>query len=109
MAVAVWNVVRQEARVGLRWVAGMFGLIHGFGFSSVLADVGLPAEQTAVALLSFNIGIELAQLAVVAVALLPLAWLAKREKLYRAAIMRAGSLAIAALASVWLVERALGL
>jgi hypothetical protein len=50
-----------------------FGLIHGFGFASVLADLGLPRDSLLLALVAFNVGVELGQLAVVAV-FLPLAW-----------------------------------
>jgi hypothetical protein len=107
--VAMLNVLAPEHSMGRPWIALAFGLVHGFGFSSVLAEVGLPAGQRAVALFSFNVGIELAQLAVVVVLIAPLAWLATREHFYRAVIMRAGSLAIAALASYWLIERAFGL
>ena len=108
VAVAAMNVFKPEETLGRPWIALVFGLIHGFGFSSVLAEVGLPAGQTAVALLSFNVGIELAQLAIVAIAIAPLAWLANRERFYRAAVMRLGSFAIAALAAFWFVERAFG-
>ncbi|MCA9624482.1 MAG: HupE/UreJ family protein, partial [Myxococcales bacterium] len=109
VAVASLNVLRPEASVGRPAIALGFGLVHGFGFSSVLAEVGLPQGERAAALFSFNLGIELAQLAVVAIAIVPLAWLASHEKLYRAAVMRGGSLAIAGVASVWVVQRALGL
>jgi hypothetical protein len=108
VAVAAMNVFYSEETFARPWIALVFGLIHGFGFSSVLAEVGLPAGQTAVALLSFNIGIELAQLAIVAITIAPLGWLAKQERFYRTAVMRLGSLAIAALASFWFVERAFG-
>ncbi len=111
--VAGLNVARPEAptkktlrrRIAL---ASGFGLIHGFGFSSVLAEVGLPLQHRLVALASFNVGIELAQLAFVAAVLLPLAWMSKSKR-YPAMAVQGGSLAIAALGCVWLVERSLGL
>lgn len=108
VAVAAMNVLRPESTHGRPWAALGFGLVHGFGFSSVLADVGLPAGQRAIALASFNVGIEVTQLLFVAIVILPLAWLARHERLYRTAVMRAGSLAIAAMASFWVVERVLG-
>ena len=56
-----------------RWViAFAFGLIHGFGFASVLADLGLPQESLLIALVAFNLGVELGQLAIVGV-FLPIA------------------------------------
>jgi len=89
-----------------RWaMAFAFGLIHGFGFASVLSDLGLPQDALVLALVGFNIGVEAGQLAIVAV-FLPLAFAMRRTVLYRRAILLGGSLLIAALAGVWLVERA---
>ena len=90
---------------GQRWtVAFLFGLIHGFGFASVLTDLGLPSSALLVALLGFNLGVEVGQLAIVAV-FLPLAWALRSTAFYRRGIMTAGSLLIAALALIWLTER----
>ena len=96
----VWPVFH-----GRRWtVAFAFGLIHGFGFASVLADLGLPREALALALVGFNLGVEGGQLAIVAV-FLPLAFALRRSTFYRRAVMIGGSLLIATLAGIWLVER----
>lgn len=108
VVVAVWNLVRPEARRGLPWVAAAFGLVHGFGFSSVLRELVLPRAGTIVALLSFNFGIELAQLAIVIVVLGPLAWGATRPWYHRT-VVQGGSVAITLVASYWLITRALGL
>lgn len=90
---------------GQRWtVAFLFGLIHGFGFASVLSDLGLPSSALFVALFGFNLGVEVGQLAIVAV-FLPLAWALRGTPFYRRGVMTSGSLMIAALASVWLTER----
>jgi hypothetical protein len=90
-----------------RWaVAFALGLLHGFGFSSVLADVGLPRQQLLAALFGFNLGVELGQLALVA-AFVPLAFLVRRTAGYRRLALVGGSAAIAALALVWVLERAL--
>lgn len=92
-----------------RWiVAFVFGLVHGFGFASVLADLGLPRGALALALLGFNLGVEGGQLAIVAV-FLPLAFALRRTALYRRAVFVGGSLAVALLAAAWLVERAFDL
>jgi hypothetical protein len=87
-------------------VAFGFGLIHGFGFASVLLDLGLPKAALAVSLLGFNLGVEIGQLAIVAL-FLPLAFLARGTVVYRRGVLGAGSLAIALLALVWLAERGL--
>jgi len=86
-------------------IAFAFGLLHGFGFASVLADMGLPPGARLISLVSFNLGIELGQLAVVLV-VMPLVYRARSSPLYRRTVMPWGSAAIASLALVWLVQRA---
>ena len=90
-----------------RWVlAFVFGLVHGFGFASVLADLGLPRGALLTALVAFNLGVELGQLAIVAL-FLPLAWWLRDSWMYRRLALYAGSAAVAMLAIAWLLERAL--
>lgn len=90
---------------GRRWmVAFVFGLIHGFGFASVLADLGLPQDALLLALVGFNVGVEVGQLAIVMV-FLPLAFALRRTAFYRRAVLVAGSLVIATIAAIWLAER----
>ena len=92
-----------------RWVmAFVFGLIHGFGFASVLADLGLPQNALVLALVGFNVGVEIGQLAIVAV-FLPLAFLLRRTRFYQVAVLKGGSLIVALLATWWLVQRAFAL
>jgi hypothetical protein len=86
-------------------IAFGFGLLHGFGFASVLADMGLPKGARLISLSSFNLGIELGQLAVVCT-VMPLVYGLRSGIFYRRAVMPWGSAAIAALALVWLVQRA---
>ena len=97
----VWPTLR-----GRRWmVAFGFGLIHGFGFASVLADLGLPSGALALALIGFNVGVEIGQLAIVGV-FLPLAFVLRRSWFYQRVVVIGGSLLIAAISAVWLSERA---
>lgn len=92
-----------------RWImAFVFGLIHGFGFASVLSDLGLPQSALALALVGFNLGVEVGQLAIVAV-FLPVAFALRHTWLYRHVILFGGSIAIVCLAMIWLVERAFDL
>jgi hypothetical protein len=81
-----------------------FGLIHGFGFASVLLDLGLPSSSLLLSLVGFNAGVELGQIAIVAV-FLPLAYLARDTAFYRKAVLACGSGLIFAIALVWLAER----
>jgi len=97
----LWPVVG-----GRRWAVALgFGLIHGFGFASVLADLGLPRDALMVALVGFNLGVEAGQLAIVS-AFLPLAYALRHTTIYRRIIFTGGSVLIVLIALVWLVERA---
>ena len=92
-----------------RWlVAFSFGLIHGFGFASVLTELGLPGETLVLSLLGFNLGVETGQLAIVAV-FLPLAFWLRNTPFYRKGVFRGGSWLTLLVALVWLVERAFNL
>ncbi len=94
---------------GRRWViAFVLGLVHGLGFAFTLTDLGLSAEAMAVALLGFNIGVELGQLLIVLV-LLPVLFSLRATRVYRTAGLQLGSAMIAGLAVVWLLERSLNL
>ena len=92
-----------------RWMmAFAFGLLHGFGFASVLADLGLPKNALVLALVGFNVGVELGQLTIVAV-FLPLAFGLRGTAFYRVGVLKGGSLVVALLATWWLVQRAFAL
>lgn len=97
----LWPVVRH----GRVLAAFGFGLIHGFGFAGALGELGLPDGALALSLASFNIGVELGQLAVVAV-FLPLAFALRATAAYRTLVLKAGSAAIVVVAMLWFVERA---
>lgn len=99
----IFPVVRER-----RWaVAFVFGLIHGLGFAAVLADFGLQRWQLGLALIGFNAGVEVGQLAIVLV-LVPLAFWARTTRFYRHAFMPAGAVAIGCLAVYWLAVRVSG-
>lgn len=90
---------------GKRWLAAfVFGLVHGFGFASVLADLGLPRGSLVLALVGFNAGVEVGQLAIVA-AFLPLAFAARATWLYRKVLLTGGSSVIVLIAAFWFAER----
>jgi hypothetical protein len=95
--------------LGRRWVVAFgFGLVHGFGFASVLTDLGLPQDALVIALLGFNLGVEAGQLAIVT-AFLPLAYFLRWTWLYRRIVLVGGSALIVLVASVWFTERAFDL
>lgn len=83
-------------------VAAIFGLVHGLGFAGALAEIGLPRGAEALALVGFNVGVELGQLAVIAVALGIARTVGPRAPRWsRLAI----ALAIGSLGALWLIER----
>ena len=87
-------------------IAFVFGLVHGFGFANVLLDLGLSNTTLAVALLGFNVGVELGQVCIVLV-FLPFAYLMRDTVFYRSMVLRVGSVMIAIAGGVWMVERVL--
>lgn len=86
-------------------VAFAFGLLHGFGFAGALAEIGLPQEEIPVALFSFNLGIELGQIAFVALVLALRRALAPALSAAPAWVARAPVTAIGALAVYWCLDR----
>ena len=110
VVVAREAVVREREgapRAGAPWaVAALFGLLHGFGFAGALAEVGLPRGAIVAALLAFNVGVELGQVAVTAVALLVAAQLARWLSAEQAAKARqAARAAVLVAGCAWLVSR----
>ncbi|MDH3959202.1 MAG: HupE/UreJ family protein, partial [Actinomycetota bacterium] len=87
-------------------IAFVFGLFHGFGFAGLLSDLGLTQSRQFVSLLGFNLGIELGQ-ALIILMIFPALYIARRTRAYVPA-MRVGSVLLIAIASVWVLDRALG-
>lgn len=98
----LWPMFQRQRAL----VAFAFGLLHGFGFAGVLIDLGLPQAALMLSLVGFNVGVELGQVAIVAV-FLPLAFLARHTAFYRKAVFAGGSSLIVLVALVWLAERGL--
>lgn len=92
----------QKIRIALVF---LFGLLHGMGFASVLSDVGLQPQQFILALVSFNIGVELGQLAVLALCLLLLGLWFRNKSWYKQRISRPISIAIGLVGCYWFLQR----
>lgn len=107
VVVGVDNLLqRKENGRDLRaWVAGAFGLIHGFGFANVLKEFGLPQEALGWSLFSFNVGVELGQLAIVLVVASVLALVRKRWPEADKWIVIGGSAVVIAAGAYWFAER----
>lgn len=102
--VAVENVLSKELHRSRIALVFCFGLLHGLGFAGVLHELGLPRSQFLPALLSFNLGVELGQLSVIAIAFLAIGWWGSRAW-YRKRVVIPASLAIAATGLYWTIQR----
>ncbi|MFQ5740470.1 MAG: HupE/UreJ family protein [Acidobacteriota bacterium] len=102
--VAVENLFTNQLKSWRPLVVFVFGLVHGLGFAGALRELGLPRNEFLTALVTFNVGVELGQLSVVALALLAVGWF-RRLTWYRARIVIPSSLAIALVGAYWTLER----
>ncbi|MFC5447545.1 HupE/UreJ family protein [Paenibacillus aestuarii] len=100
--VAADNMMRTN--VSHRWLLTfLFGLIHGMGFADILKEMVIPKHELAVDLISFNLGIEVVQITILAI-MLPLLFYFHRWKLSRRAIVAASGIVLL-LGAIWLVQR----
>lgn len=105
--VGVENLVRRGAEPRGRWaLTFLFGLIHGFGFASVLRELGVGqgGSELALPLFTFNLGVELGQIAIAA-AVLPVIWQARKNEKFRRRGVPALSAVVALAGLYWLLER----
>jgi len=98
----IWHRSLHRSRLVLVFA---FGLLHGLGFASMLADFGMPDDAFITALISFNLGVELGQLAVVALAFLAVGLWLGGKPYYRRLVVIPGSLAITLIGLYWTWER----
>jgi hydrogenase/urease accessory protein HupE len=103
--VAIENIVTPRLTPWRPVVVFCFGLVHGMGFAGALAELNLPREEIIPALISFNVGIELAQLFVIVVAYFAVAFWVSDKWWYRARVVMPACLAIAATGLFWTVQR----
>lgn len=103
--IAVENIFTDKLNAWRPFVIFGFGLLHGLGFASVLGDFGLPSGQFIPALIAFNIGVEIGQLAVIAICFFAVGLWFRHKDWYHKVIVVPASAAIAILAFYWVLER----
>jgi hypothetical protein len=107
--VAVENLWTSELKPWRLALVFAFGLLHGMGFAGVLRELGLPRSEFLTALLTFNLGVEGGQLAVILIALLLVGWWRQHERVrYRQLVVVPVSILIALVGAYWTIVRALG-
>jgi hypothetical protein len=107
-SIAIAAAANLTARLDIReWlVAFGFGLFHGFGFASVMGDIGVGRDYLALSVFGFNVGVELGQIAIILV-VFPLLYVLRTTRAY-VPMMRFGSVGLIAIATIWFCERAFG-
>ena len=99
------NLVRGDGRDLRGWVALVFGLVHGFGFANVLREFGLPREALGWSLFSFNVGVEVGQLAIVLLVAAALAAIRRYSAGMARRVVFAGSILVIGAGTYWFVQR----
>jgi len=103
--VGVENILSKQLHKSRLILVFVFGLLHGLGFAGVLSDFGMPKNDFAVALISFNVGVELGQLAVISIAFVLLRLWFKNQQVYRKMVVLPGSAFISIVGIYWFLER----
>lgn len=103
--VAVENIVMSELRPWRVALVFAFGLLHGMGFAGALKELGLPRSEFVPALVTFNVGVEAGQLAVIGAAFVLVGWYCNRRVWYRQRVVVPASAMIACTAVYWTIER----
>lgn len=108
LAVEIVKSKPGESRLSERFpwiVAFLFGLLHGFGFAGALAEIGLPQDDVPLALFTFNIGVEIGQLLIVASGLLVLALVRRLPGDWLRPVKRVAAYGIGTISTYWFLER----
>lgn len=103
--VGIENIFAKGLRKSRLYLVFGFGLLHGLGFASVLADMGMPEDAFATALISFNVGVELGQLMIVLGSFLLVGFCCGKKTWYKKRITNPASLVIALIAFYWFIQR----
>jgi hypothetical protein len=105
IAVAAMDILFPIFHRQIGWVVFIFGLFHGFGFASVLKNLGVLGEHMALSLFGFNLGVEIGQVVIICLAF-PILYFVRQFAYFPKIIMRYGAVALILMAAVWFVERA---
>ena len=103
--IGIENIFHKSLHKSRLVLVFVFGLLHGLGFAGVLSDFGMPDEDFAVALISFNVGVELAQLTVIAVAFTLIGFWFRHKDWYRKVIIIPFSVIISITGLLWTIQR----
>jgi len=103
--IGVENVFSRQLHASRLVLVFLFGLLHGLGFANVLSDFGMPQDDFATALISFNVGVELGQIAIITAAFALLAFWFNDRQQYRKFIIVPGSIVISIIGFYWFLER----
>ena len=91
---------------GRSWlIIFLFGLFHGFGFADVLAELGVTSQNALLSLFGFNLGVEIGQLAIIAV-VFPILYFLRRQRFYSGFVIKSGASLLGVTSLYWFVERA---
>jgi hypothetical protein len=105
VAIGAENLLAGGRRDTRAWLAFGFGFVHGFGFAGVLREFGLPRAAMAAALVSFNVGVELGQMAIVLASAPLLEWLRVHRPRAHGRVATVGSALVIAAGAYWFVQR----
>ncbi len=103
--VGIENVFQPRLHKSRLWIVFGFGLLHGLGFASILSEFGMPKDDFALALISFNVGIELGQLAIISLAYVMLAMWFRDQQIYRRLVVLPMSAVIGLVGLSWFWQR----
>ena len=105
MVVAIENIFWPKLRVSRIGIVFLFGLVHGLGFAGALSELGLPQKHFFTTLITFNIGVEQGQIAVILLGYLLFGYWFSGKEYYHKRIVVPISLAVVLMAGYWTVER----
>ena len=103
--IGIENIFARSLHKSRLFIVFCFGLLHGMGFARVLTDFGMPDDAFLTALISFNVGVELGQLAIITLGFLAVGLWFSKKTWYRPVIVRGGSLVIAIIGLYWTWDR----